>query len=42
MGTIDALIAQLCIRHDLTLLTADGDFGLAAKHWPLRVRKSAR
>jgi predicted nucleic acid-binding protein len=25
-GTIDALIAQLCIRHELTLLTTDGDF----------------
>lgn len=37
MGTIDALIAQLCIRHDLTLLTTDGDFLLAAKHCPLRV-----
>lgn len=27
VGTIDALIAQLCIRHELTLLTSDGDFG---------------
>ena len=27
VGTIDALIAQLCIRHELTLLTTDGDFG---------------
>lgn len=26
VGTIDALIAQLCIRHDLALLTTDGDF----------------
>ena len=26
VGTIDALLAQLCIRHDLTLLTADADF----------------
>jgi predicted nucleic acid-binding protein len=25
-GTIDALIAQLCIRHELTLLTTDKDF----------------
>jgi predicted nucleic acid-binding protein len=25
-GTIDVLLAQLCIRHDLTLLTSDGDF----------------
>jgi predicted nucleic acid-binding protein len=26
VGTIDALIAQLCIRHELMLLTTDGDF----------------
>ena len=26
IGTIDALLAQLCIRHDLTLLAADNDF----------------
>lgn len=26
VGTIDALLAQLCIRHDLTLLSTDGDF----------------
>jgi predicted nucleic acid-binding protein len=25
-GTIDALLAQLCIRYDLTMLTADKDF----------------
>jgi predicted nucleic acid-binding protein len=25
-GTIDALIAHLCIRHELTLMTTDGDF----------------
>ena len=37
IGTIDALLAQLCIRHDLTLLTTDKDFTLAAKHCPLRV-----
>jgi predicted nucleic acid-binding protein len=39
LGTIDALIAQLCIKHDLTLLTTDEDFVLAAKHCPLRVWK---
>ena len=39
MGTIDALLAQLCVRHDLTLLTTDGDFLLAAKHCSLRVWK---
>ena len=37
VGTIDALIAQLCIRHDLVLLSTDADFGHAAKHCPLRV-----
>jgi predicted nucleic acid-binding protein len=26
IGTIDALLAQLCIRHDLILLTTDRDF----------------
>jgi predicted nucleic acid-binding protein len=26
LGTIDALLAQLCIRHDLTMLASDNDF----------------
>jgi predicted nucleic acid-binding protein len=26
IGTIDALLAQLCLRHGLTMLTADRDF----------------
>ena len=37
VGTIDALLAQLCIRHDLTLLTTDKDFVRAAAHCPLKV-----
>lgn len=37
LGTIDALLAQLCVRHDLTMLTTDRDFIHAAKHCPLRV-----
>lgn len=37
LGTIDALLAQLAIRHDLSLLTTDKDFAHAAKHCPLRV-----
>jgi len=37
LGTIDALIAQLAIAHDLTLLTTDPDFSHAAAHIPLRV-----
>lgn len=39
LGTIDALLAQLCIRHGLTLLTTDDDFVHAARHCPLRVWK---
>jgi predicted nucleic acid-binding protein len=35
VGTIDALIAQLCIRHDLQLLARDDDFRHMAKHTPL-------
>lgn len=37
VGTIDALLAQLCIRHDLTLLSTDNDFKLAAPLCALRV-----
>jgi len=37
VGTIDALLAQLCIRHDLTLLSTDDDFKLAAPYCGLRV-----
>lgn len=37
MGTADALLAQLCIRHDVVLLTTDSDFTHAAKHCPLHV-----
>jgi predicted nucleic acid-binding protein len=36
-GSIDALIAHLCIRHDLLLLTADADFRHLAKHCALQV-----
>ncbi len=37
IGTIDALIAQLCIRHEMQLLTTDKDFTFAAAHCSLRV-----
>lgn len=37
VGTIDAILAQLCIRHQLTLLTTDKDLAGVAKHAPLRV-----
>ena len=36
-GTIDALLAQLCIRHGLTLLTADADFTHIGRVGPLRL-----
>lgn len=41
LATIDALIAQLCIRHDLTLLSADADFRHAARVSTLRVWHAA-
>ena len=37
LGTIDALIAQLCIRHEIELLTMDRDFQYAAEHCELRL-----
>ena len=37
LGTIDAVLAQLCICHELTLLSTDNDFKLAARHCALRV-----
>jgi predicted nucleic acid-binding protein len=42
VGTIDAILAQLCLRHDLTLLTADNDFVGIAAHSTLRLWKPGR
>lgn len=42
IGTTDAVLAQLCIRHQLTLLTTDNDFRLAAGHCSLRIWGVAR
>ncbi len=36
-GTIDALLAQLCLRHELELLTTDHDFKHISKVYPLRL-----
>ena len=36
-GTIDALLAQLCLRYDLELLTTDNDFKQISKVYPLRL-----
>ena len=35
VGTIDAILAQLCIRYELRLLTTDADFSRIAEHEPL-------
>jgi len=37
VGTIDALLAQLCIRHDLTMLTTDKDLRRVADHAALKL-----
>jgi predicted nucleic acid-binding protein len=37
VGTIDALLAQLCVHHNLTLLTSDNDFQRIANHCALRL-----
>jgi predicted nucleic acid-binding protein len=37
LGTIDALLVQLCVRHGLRLMTTDRDFAFAARHCPLRL-----
>lgn len=37
IGTIDALLAQLCLRYGLTMLTTDGDFRNIAEHCSLRL-----
>jgi len=47
LGTVDALLAQLAVRHDLSLLTTDKDFTHAAKHcalrvWPAKARAKRR
>jgi predicted nucleic acid-binding protein len=36
-GTIDVLLAQLCLRHGLWLLSLDKDFEYMARHIPLSV-----
>ncbi len=41
LGTTCALLAQLCIRHDLVMLTTDRDFALAAGHCELRIWQGA-
>jgi predicted nucleic acid-binding protein len=40
IGTIDALLAQLCINNDLLMLTTDEDFLALARHCSLRLLKN--
>src|SRR5258708_6123176 len=42
IGTIDALLAQLCLRHELTMLTTDGDFRNIAAHCALKLWDDGR
>jgi predicted nucleic acid-binding protein len=35
VGTIDAILAQLCIRYELRVLSTDADFARIAEHEPL-------
>lgn len=37
IGTIDALLAELCLRHDLTMLSADQDFAGIADRFGLKL-----
>jgi predicted nucleic acid-binding protein len=37
VGTIDALLAQLCRRHELVMLTTDRDFELMTAHVDFRL-----
>lgn len=41
IGTIDALLAQLCIGHELTMLTTDRDFERVARHSSLSLWRGA-
>jgi predicted nucleic acid-binding protein len=41
VGTIDALLGQLCLRHNLVLLTTDDDFRHMARVTGLRIWMSA-
>jgi len=37
IGTIDALLAQLCVRHDLVMLSTDNDFKHVARRCTLKL-----
>ena len=37
IDTVDALLAQLCISHELLMLTTDNDFAHLARYAPLKL-----
>jgi predicted nucleic acid-binding protein len=41
VGTVDALVARLCVANDLVLLSTDQDFVHAARHCSLRLWSSS-
>jgi predicted nucleic acid-binding protein len=41
IGTIDAVLIQLCLRHDLVLLSTDNDFRAASRHVKFRLWSGA-
>lgn len=41
VGTIDALLARLCIAHDLVMLSADRDFASIAESTTLRLWRTS-
>ncbi len=41
IGTIDAVLIQLCLRHDLVLLSTEVDFRSASKHVKFRLWSGA-
>ncbi len=41
VGTIDALLAQLCLQHDLVMLTTDHDFSHVADGTPLQLWRTS-
>lgn len=41
VGTIDALLAQLCVRHGLTMLSTDKDFEALSGVVPLKLWRGA-
>jgi hypothetical protein len=41
IGTIDTVLAQLCLHHDLTMLSTDNDFEHVTSHCALKLWRAA-